>query len=71
MKISSLNMQYKTNYNPNYGANNSDWKIQKKDDGVFIPLKRYKFEKFCEYILCGVVIADIIKIFVESKKYLL
>ena len=71
MKILSLNTQYKTNYNPSYGTKKSDWKIQKQDNGVFVPQKRYKFEKICEYILCGLIIVDIIRIFVERKKPLL
>ena len=38
MKILSLNSQYKTNiFNPSYGTTKSDWKIQKTENGIFIP----------------------------------
>lgn len=66
MKIASI-----TNYQNNHYIplkNKSDWKIQKKDEGVFIPKKRYKFEKICGYILGGLMIVDIIRLLGKSNR---
>lgn len=58
MKISSINSQFKTNsYRQHFGDRKSDWKIQKLEDGVFVPQKRYRVERTCEiifYILLGI-----------------